>query len=92
MLPEIRVSRESFLLETLYHVHMDNELIELRRTVEKLAETNALRASRIQYRDHQLLEAATAGATWSRLQEVTGLSPRGLALALARARKHRDVH
>ena len=87
MLPEIRVSRESFLLETLYHVHMTNDLIELRRTVEKLAELNELRASRIQYRDRQILAAANSGATWARLQEITGLSPRGLALALARARK-----
>ena len=86
MLPEIRVSRESFSLRILYHVHMTYNLTELSRTVEKLAETNVLRANRIQYRDRQILEAVTAGATWVRLQQVTGLSPRGLALALARAR------
>jgi ribosomal protein S18 len=63
-------------------VHMD----ELRRTVEKLAEVNALRASRIAYRDRQILEAIAGGATWVQVQQVTGLSPRGLALAIKRAK------
>ena len=87
MLPAVNAARESFLLETLYHVRMDNELIELCRTVEKLAELNALRASRIEYRDRQIMEALAAGATWAQLQQATGLSPRGLALAIKRAGK-----
>lgn len=87
MLPAVSAARESLSLRLLYHVHMTDEMNELRRTVEKLAEVNELRASRIQYRDRQIIAALTAGATWAQLQAVTGLSPRGLALAIKRAGK-----
>lgn len=65
---------------------MTSALDELARTAEKLADLNALRASRIQYRDRQILAALAAGATWAQLQQVTGLSPRGLAMAIKRAK------
>lgn len=65
---------------------MTIELDELRRTVEKLAALNELRTSRIQYRDRQIIAALATGATWAQLQTVTGLSPRGLALAIKRAK------
>lgn len=68
-------------------MHVTDDLSELIRTVEKLAALNELRASRIQYRDRQILAAIDAGYTWAYLQTVTGLSPRGLAMALQRARK-----
>lgn len=59
---------------------------ELRRTVERLTTLDERRAGLVQYRDRQILEALNAGATWARLQEVTGLSPRGLQLAIRRAK------
>lgn len=66
---------------------MANEMNELRATVEKLAAVNERRANLIQYRDRQIAEAIKAGATWAQVQALTGLSPRGLALALERHRK-----
>lgn len=57
---------------------------ELRATVEKLAVVNQRRANLIEYRDRQIHDAIQAGATWAQMQEITGLSPRGLALALKR--------
>jgi len=64
---------------------MNDELNELRATVEKLAAVNERRANLIQYRDRQIRAALAAGATWAQMQEVTGLSPRGLAMAIKRA-------
>jgi len=66
---------------------MTVELNELRRTVESLAESDALSKGRRECRARQILEAIAAGATWAEVQEVTGLSPRGLALAISRGKK-----
>ena len=63
---------------------MADEMEELRATVEKLAAVNARRDNLIQYRDRQIREAIAAGATWAQIQNVTGLSPRGLAIAIKR--------
>lgn len=57
---------------------------ELTLTVAKITAARALDASRVQYRDRQIREALAQGATWAQLQRITGLSPRGLALAIKR--------
>lgn len=71
----------------LYHVHMDGWEPELAATAAKVAESKALLASRIEYRDRQIRQAIGQGATWAQVQRVTGLSPRGLALALNRTKQ-----
>lgn len=65
---------------------MEEAIAELRLTVQKLAAVNLRRENLIQYRDRQIVAALEAGATWVDLQELTGLSVRGLALAIKRAR------
>ena len=62
------------------------DVSELRATLEKLAAVNERRANLIEYRDRQIADAVSRGATWAQMQDVTGLSPRGLALALKRHR------
>lgn len=57
---------------------------ELSLTVAKLAAVNEHRASLIQYRDRQIVAALRGGAKWVEIQDVTGLSPRGVALAVKR--------
>jgi hypothetical protein len=61
------------------------ELDELRRTVEKLASVDERRAGLVEYRDRQILAARAAGATWASMQQLTGLSTRGLQIAIRRA-------
>ncbi|MGN7977419.1 hypothetical protein ACTJJ4_07575 [Microbacterium sp. 22195] len=71
---------------------MDEGLAELRATVAKLTAVEERRANLIEYRDRQLLELADAkAATWVQMQAVAGLSPRGLQLALERARARRAM-
>jgi len=65
---------------------MAEDLTELRRTVERLTEADERRANLVEYRDRQIVEALDGGATWKQVQDVTGLSPRGLALAVKRAK------
>lgn len=57
---------------------------ELQATLTKLATVNQRRANLIEYRNRQLREAIEAGHTWTEIQRMTGLSRRGLALALKR--------
>lgn len=64
---------------------MEEAIAELRLTVQKLQAVNQRRDNLIQYRDRQIVAALAAGATWSALQALTGLSVRGLALAIKRA-------
>jgi hypothetical protein len=61
-----------------------NEITELKATVDKLATVNERRSNLIEYRDRQIKAALAAGATWKTVQELTGLSVRGLALAVKR--------
>ncbi|HWU31044.1 MAG TPA: hypothetical protein VN041_18330 [Microbacterium sp.] len=66
---------------------MDEELAELKATVAKLEAVEARRANLIEYRDRQLLAMAEQRRlTWVQMQKIAGLSPRGLQLALERAR------
>lgn len=64
---------------------MEEQLTELRKTLTKLTATETRRAELIEYRDRQLADLRKAGATWQTLQDFTGLSVRGLQLALERA-------
>lgn len=67
---------------------MDEWEAELAATTKKMHEAEALLASRREYRDRQLLAiVGTEGVTWRSLQAITGLSPRGLQMALERARQ-----
>ena len=60
------------------------DLDELSKTISKLETLDKHRAQLVQYRDRQIREALTSGATWVQLQAVTGLSVRGLQLAIKR--------
>ncbi|GAB3125885.1 hypothetical protein [Glaciibacter psychrotolerans] len=57
---------------------------ELRLTVKKIADLDALRVTRVQYRDRQIRAGLAAGFTWKQLQDITGLTPRAIALAIKR--------
>lgn len=65
---------------------MTTEWEELAKTVEKLANVNERRDNLIQYRDRQIVAALAAGATWVQVQELAGLSSRGLLLAVNRGK------
>jgi len=60
------------------------DLDELAKTIAKLETLDKHRAQLVQYRDRQIREALTSGATWVQLQALTGLSVRGLQLATKR--------
>lgn len=38
------------------------------------------------YRDKTILDALNTGTTWDRIQQITGLSRRGIQLAIGRAK------
>ena len=59
---------------------------ELRRTVERLAALDERRASLVEYRDRQIVEALESGATWAQVREVTGLSLRGVQMSIQRSK------
>jgi len=60
------------------------DLDELAKTIAKLETLDKHRAQLVQYRDRQIREALTSGATWVQLQAITQLSVRGLQLATKR--------
>lgn len=53
-------------------------------TLAKLATVNERRANLIEYRNRQLREGAAEGITWDQMLKLTGLSRRGLSMALKR--------
>lgn len=59
---------------------------EFKRTLDKLAESEALTASRKDYRDRQIPALLASGMTWAEMQKLTGLSARGLLLAVNRGK------
>lgn len=63
------------------------DVTEFKATIAKLAEANDLAESRRAYRDRQLLLALDEGYKWRELQALTGLTARGLAKAIQRARQ-----
>ena len=58
---------------------------ELKDNAEKLTLVNARRAKLIQYRSSIIVAALAEGCTWGDVREATGLSLRGVQLAIARA-------
>lgn len=65
---------------------MTDARTEFKRTIEKLAESEALSVERKAYRDRQMPALLAAGMTWTEMQELTGLSARGLLLAVDRGK------
>lgn len=59
---------------------------ELAKTIEKIHKATEHRAQLVQHRDRQIVALHAAGATWKQLRQITGLSTRGVDLALKRAR------
>jgi hypothetical protein len=64
---------------------MDAAETELQKTVKNIEKTDERRASQVEYRDRQIVALLAKGKSWVRLQEITGLSPRGIQLAVKRA-------
>lgn len=62
---------------------------ELARAVAVLRQTDNERAGELIRRDSLLERAMAKGSSWSRVQELTGLTPRGVQQALRRAREFR---
>ncbi|WP_156027413.1 hypothetical protein [Mycetocola saprophilus] len=58
------------------------DLEELAQTVAKLETVNERRASLVAYRNRQIVEALDNGSTWVEMQRLTGLSVRGLKIAV----------
>ena len=61
----------------------ENELVALTAT---LAKQDARRANVMYSRDEVIRRALSEGKTWTRITELTGLAPRGIALAKKRQR------
>lgn len=66
---------------------MADPLAKLKTTVAKLSAVETRRASLIEERDRQIVDALAQGSTWVELQRITELSPRGLKLAIDRHRR-----
>lgn len=62
-------------------------LTQLRSTAERLSTLDTQRSAVIQERDRQIIAAVAAGYTWVEIQRATGLSSRGLKLAIDRHRR-----
>jgi len=66
---------------------MNMDSMTLGAASDELRMINAARIELMALRDRQIGIAVAAGHTWAEMQKVTGLSPRGLALALKRDRE-----
>lgn len=64
-----------------------DDLEGLADTIRELAATDARRAELIAARDARMASAKASGVTWSRLQQVTGLSLRGAQMSVQRGQK-----
>jgi hypothetical protein len=76
-------TRYSAGVNTRYSGFMD-KLEELAQVTKALEEARKRVAGNVQYRDRTVREALAAGFTWAQVQEVSHLSPRGVALATKR--------
>ncbi|GGF15363.1 hypothetical protein GCM10011399_06470 [Subtercola lobariae] len=65
-------------------------LEELAKVVGELLSITEQRDSLMRHRDELIRAALDSGATWVQVQSVTGLSPRGLSLAINRQPKNSD--
>lgn len=59
---------------------------DLRAVTEKLRAHDERRANLLHSRDALIRQVLDEGVTWAVVQEVTGLTPRGVALAKKRER------
>jgi ABC-type Fe3+-citrate transport system substrate-binding protein len=64
---------------------MDDALEALQAAAENLAAADAERVALMQNRDRLIRVAIEAGATWRKIQDATGLTPRGVSQAINRA-------
>ena len=67
-----------------YSSHVSVSLGRLRAASAAVDRADEQRAQRIARRDAAIADAFAAGATWAQVQEATGLSPRGVQLAIRR--------
>lgn len=58
---------------------------ELKTTCDKITALDERREGLVQYRDRQIVAALASGTTWAEVQRITGLSLRGVQLAIQRA-------
>lgn len=63
---------------------MSASLEDLKMNAAKIAKNAEERERLTQYRDRIIHELRANGVTWRELQEVSGLSPRGLKIVLDR--------
>jgi hypothetical protein len=63
-------------------------LSRLRAAALAVTRADKVRAQRIAARDALIVAALEAGATWAQVQEATGLTPRGVQLAI---RRHKNA-
>ena len=61
---------------------------DLKANAEKLTIVTERRANLIQYRSRIIVAALSEGCTWGEVRDVTGLSLRGVQLAIARTAQH----
>jgi hypothetical protein len=66
---------------------MTDSLDDLAAVAAKLRAHDERRANLLHSRDALVRQALADGATWTTVQSVTGLTPRGVALAVRRERK-----
>jgi hypothetical protein len=63
---------------------MDDTLTNLRTLARKLAKADEARARLLRQRDDAIRQAFADGATWKAVEAASGLTPRGVALAVKR--------
>lgn len=63
---------------------MEETLEALAAAQMELRDFDKQRAGLLAKRDRLMMRALESGATWAKVQETTGLGPRGIALAVKR--------
>ncbi len=66
---------------------MADSTSELQKAVDELRRATQERERLMTYRDAQIRIALAKGVTWLKVQEITGLGPHGVAMAVKRAPK-----
>lgn len=66
---------------------MTESLDDLQAVTAKLRAHDERRVNLLHSRDALVRQALAAGATWATVQAITGLTPRGVSLAVKRERK-----
>jgi hypothetical protein len=63
---------------------MEDSASALQKAVEDLRRATEEREKLMRYRDEQIRRALADGVTWVRVQDITGLGPHGVAMAVKR--------